>query len=157
MKKINIFIIFVCLIYTYYTLLCGPDNCITDGLSCQSSGVNICDPQCRPKYGDTSTCYDCSDISASGFYTITDLSCTSPGDICTNGYIIEYSKECMSDQPINTMNLFHIGKVYYKECPDYTIKISSNECKCAYKFYIDETGLYHCLSPTEKCLSSFYY
>ena len=157
MKPIYIFIFFVCFLYVNCDD-CDSTYCITDGFTCRDKGEGFtCDSKCKPKYGDTTNCYDCSAISTT-FYKITDSggTPTCSGENSCLLSIIEASKECTESTNIN--NLFHIGNVYYKECPDYTIKISSNECKCAYKFYIDgTTGLYHCLSPTEKCPSPFYY
>jgi len=151
MKPIYIFIFFVCLIYTDCQLNCDSD-CITDGFTCQDRGGGFtCNSNCKPKYGDTTKCYDCSSSISNDFYKITineGIESCSGENSCQNGFI-ESSKECIESTNIN--NLFHIGNVYYKECPDNTIKISSNECKCAYKFYIEVNGLNHCLSPTENC------
>ena len=152
MKSIYIFNFFVFLIYVNCND-CDSTHCITDGFVCQNQVESTCDTKCKPKYGDTSKCYDCGTISH--FYTIdADGHCTAQ-DSCSNGFI-ESSKECISNESTNINNLFHIDNNYYKECPHYTIKISSNECKCAYKYY-KESDSYKCLSPTENCPTTYSY
>ena len=154
MKPISFLILIVCLVYVNDTNICGSDYCKTDGLVCQNQDGQECSSNCKPKYGDIGECYDCSIASISNFYKIESGSC-SDLETCS-GRIIDSSKECITESSI-TINLFHINKVYYKKCPDYTIQISSNECKCAYKYYIDSSDIYHCLSPTENCPSSIYH
>jgi len=151
MKPISIFIFFVCFIFVNCAY-CDSNYCKTDGFVCQNKVGTTCDSNCKPKYGDTTDCYDCSDIT-DNFYKITEGRCSGESS-CVNGFI-EPSKECIESTNIN--NLFHIDNVYYKECPDYSVKISSNECKCAYKYYKETPGSYHCLSPTEKCPSRYPY
>jgi len=155
MKPISTFVFFVCLIYANCENTCESTKCISDGLVCQDNGEIRCGNNCKPKYG-TSECYECPSISH--FYKITTLgeamSCTLE-ETCENGYIIDFSKECISIPLSNANNLFLFNNVYYKRCPEYTIQKSSNECKCAYKYYI-QSSLYHCLSPTDKCSSHGY-
>ena len=67
MKPISILILFVCFVYANNTNNCGSVNCKTDGLVCQSQDGKDCSPNCKPKYGDTEKCYDCSSVTMSSF------------------------------------------------------------------------------------------
>ena len=127
---------------------CDGNNCITNGLTCSNNGDNICNDECRPKYGDNTKCYLCP--SADGNYYIDGNDICQSG--CTGDNIIDFSKECTS---VSITNLFFkMGNVYYKKCPLYSKSTSTNECKCENKYYIEVVSsrkIYHCLSPTDIC------
>ena len=133
---------------------CDESHCISNGLICQDKESNSCGVKCRPKYGDNSKCYLCD--FEDGNYYIDGVTCYSG---CTGkDYIIDFSKECTSDNSIT--GLFLMGSIYYKKCPLYSKSTSSNQCHCENKYYIetnDGREIYHCLSPTDICPSEYNY
>lgn len=157
------FILIICIDSIFYIncqIECSSDNCISDGFSCTNKDtINICNPNCKPKFGDTANCYDCSAVT-SDYYYINNDSPPACSAGCPDGTvkIIDETKECT---PASVTGLYLLGDFYYRNnCPENSISIgSSNECKCQNYYYIEEISgkkKYHCLASNQLPADSDY-
>ena len=162
-RIIFIFIILICLEYSKCSIDCGNSFCTSDGLSCLNAGTNICDPNCKPKYG-SSTCHDCTGISSGDYYTIgQDGTCLI--DQCIGDKIVEKAndKECTSQIVNPSGSLYQVGELgeYYTIIVDTTNlhDCTSNICTCKHYYFIESIygkKKYTCFSNLDDYSSSNY-
>ena len=99
-----------------------------DGLRC-SPISGSCDTNCKPKYGPSGNCYDCSSIP--DYYHIEYSSCVGG---CQGTNIVYYTKECTSVAVSDYT--YKLGDVYYFSGTIDTnlMECSSNICTCKHYY-----------------------
>ncbi|MBO6244567.1 MAG: hypothetical protein J6O41_08450, partial [Clostridia bacterium] len=129
---------------------CDSTLCTSNGITCSNVAGQTCPPNCKPKYGDTTNCYNCNGIV--DYYTIdSNNNCLNQ---CLGDKIIGDSGQCIYEN-LPRSNFKKLGDVYYHDsgttystltnCP-------SNVCSCNNYYSIETLNgkkIYTCFNTLE--------
>ena len=162
MKQKNFYIKIDYLLYFYLFFHCFQiviadceNGCIIVDKKCthKYSYIESCDSYCLPDL-IANKCYNCSEISASDYYVISDK-CEKTN--CEGKKIIFNTKQCVDACSLSD-RLYDMGTGYcitYEDCNKGNKKINNNQCDCEFLFSstTDEPNrsFKHCYSNGEIC------